>query len=128
MGISRGQVVWYDPHPTVGAEQFKRRPWVVVSPNELTRRGLVVICAITSQPTQAHDPTLQRWCVELQVEDLRGDDLEPGWILVHQTLTRAVQRFAPRDWTNTYVTEKAMSRFARVSAEFHGFELPRSAR
>ncbi len=47
----RGEVVWLDFDPTLGHEQAKRRPALVLSPSIYNGpTGLFVVCPITSQP------------------------------------------------------------------------------
>lgn len=46
----RGDVVWITMNPTVGHEQFGRRPALVLSPAAYNGKvGLAILCPITSQ-------------------------------------------------------------------------------
>lgn len=46
----RGDVVWLSFDPTLGREQAKRRPALVLSPkNYNNKSGLVLACAVTSK-------------------------------------------------------------------------------
>lgn len=117
--IQRGSICWHDPSPVVGHEQAKRRPWVVISPPSLLQRRLVVICAITSQPTALADPMLARWVVPFAERDVIGD-MERGWVLAHHIQTRAIERFGPDDWTAVRLGHEVMARVAAAVADLAG--------
>ena len=56
-GINRGMVFWADVPAahTVGAEQFKRRPWLVVSSDSIHQRLPLVIAVPHSTQTHRSD-------------------------------------------------------------------------
>lgn len=48
LSIARGDVVWASMDPTVGREQAKHRPWLVLSEPPLHRaRGLIIAVPLT---------------------------------------------------------------------------------
>jgi mRNA interferase MazF len=57
----QGEVWWVNLDPTVGKEIKKRRPCVVVSPNEMNRHlGTVIVVPLTS--------TFRNWPTRVQIE------------------------------------------------------------
>jgi mRNA interferase MazF len=73
---SQYQIVIVNLDPTVGSEIKKKRPCVIVSPNEMNKHlATVVVCPITSQsknyPTRVHF-------------ELEGDT---NWVVVDQIRT-----------------------------------------
>lgn len=45
----RSDIVWIDFDPSLGHEQAKRRPAIIVSPIIYNRHGMCIVCPITSQ-------------------------------------------------------------------------------
>ena len=73
---SQYQLVIVNLDPTVGSEIKKKRPCVIVSPNEMNKHlATIVVCPITSQsrnyPTRVHF-------------DLEGDT---NWVVIDQIRT-----------------------------------------
>jgi len=55
--LSRGDVVWVDPGPTLGSEQSGRRPYLVISHGVFNERSDTVIAvAITSKEPKVGFP------------------------------------------------------------------------
>ncbi len=76
--VQRGDVYWVNLDPTVGKEVKKRRPAVVVSPNEMNRSLAVVIVApITSSskpwPTRV-DMQLSGKPAQMMLDQIRTVD------------------------------------------------------
>lgn len=76
--MKRGEVYWLNPDPTVGSEVKKRRPAVILSPDEMNRSLPVVIVApITSSkkpwPTRA-DVTLSGKAGQIMLDQIRTVD------------------------------------------------------
>ena len=76
--MKRGEVYWVNLDPTVGSEVKKRRPAVILSPDEMNRRLPVVIVApITSSkkpwPTRA-DVTLSGKAGQIMLDQIRTVD------------------------------------------------------
>lgn len=46
----RGDLVWMDFNPQSGHEQAGHRPGLVLSPSKYNRRGLMLVCPVTSRP------------------------------------------------------------------------------
>lgn len=68
-GINRGMVFWADvpkPH-TMGSEQYKRRPWLVVSSDTIHQRlALVLAVPLSTQGHKASDFARHRIVMELK--------------------------------------------------------------
>lgn len=121
--IQRGSVCWYDPHPTQGHEQQKRRLWMVISPPALlSKHGLVTVCPITSQATASRDPTLSPWVVAFTTDDVDGVAIDPGWVLVHQVRTLSVLRIPPNDWVDARLSINIRESVATALAALAGWE------
>jgi mRNA interferase MazF len=76
--VKRGEVYWVNLDPTVGSEVKKRRPAVILSPDEMNRSLPVVIVApITSSkkswPTRA-DITLSGKAGQIMLDQIRTVD------------------------------------------------------
>ena len=76
--MKRGEVYWVNLDPTVGSEVKKRRPAVILSPDEMNRSLPVVIVApITSSkkswPTRA-DITLSGKAGQIMLDQIRTVD------------------------------------------------------
>ncbi len=76
--MKRGEVYWVNLDPTVGSEVKKRRPAVILSPDEMNRSLPVVIVApITSSkkswPTRA-DVTLSGKAGQIMLDQIRTVD------------------------------------------------------
>lgn len=76
--MKRGEVYWVNLDPTVGSEAKKRRPAVILSPDEMNRSLPVVIVApITSSkkswPTRA-DITLSGKAGQIMLDQIRTVD------------------------------------------------------
>ena len=76
--MKRGEVYWVNLDPTVGSEVKKRRPAVILSPDEMNRSLPVVIVApITSSkkswPTRA-DITLSGKVGQIMLDQIRAVD------------------------------------------------------
>lgn len=46
---SKGDLIWLDFNPQAGKEIMKRRPVLVLSPQEYNKRGLILVVPITSK-------------------------------------------------------------------------------
>jgi mRNA interferase MazF len=88
-GILRGEVVWADLDPTLGREQGRRRPVVVISQDVFNERsGTVVALAITSQPQRAGFPlTTELTSVRLPKQ---------SWVKISQIRTLSTERLGAR--------------------------------
>jgi mRNA interferase MazF len=76
--VKRGEVYWVNLDPTVGSEVKKRRPAVILSPDEMNRHLPVVIVApITSSkkswPTRV-DITLSGKAGQIMLDQIRTVD------------------------------------------------------
>ncbi|MCR4303337.1 MAG: type II toxin-antitoxin system PemK/MazF family toxin [Gallionella sp.] len=76
--MKRGEAYWVNLDPTVGSEVNKRRPAVILSPDEMNRRLPVVIVApITSSkkpwPTRT-DITLSGKAGQIMLDEIRTVD------------------------------------------------------
>jgi len=66
MEINRYAIYWVDLNPTKGAEMFKIRPAVILSPNEMNRHiETVIIAPITSTLTP------YPWRVPCRIDDTK---------------------------------------------------------
>lgn len=74
--MKRGDVYWVNLDPTVGSEVKKRRPAVIVSPDEMNRKLNVVIVAPFTQTTKP-------WPTRVDIT-LSG---KPGQIMLDQIRT-----------------------------------------
>lgn len=101
---------------------MKRRPWVVISPPELLKHGLVTMCPITSEPTAARNPSLTAWVVAFDEQQVLGSDIEPGWVLVHHVLTRSTNRIRPEDWTDGRLAAEVMARVGTAVGALAGWK------
>lgn len=80
--IVRFGVYWVDLDPPgKGHEQRKRRPCVVVSPNEMHQTRMAVVCPLTS--------TIRRWPFRIRVT-CNG---KPNEIMVDQIRAVSLERF-----------------------------------
>lgn len=76
MAFLQYDIVVVNLDPTIGSEIKKKRPYVIVSPNEMNRHlATVVVCPITSQ--SKNYPTRVRF-------DLEGQE---NWIVIDQIRT-----------------------------------------
>ncbi|MBU2753908.1 growth inhibitor PemK [Acidithiobacillus sp. CV18-2] len=76
-----GDVYWLDPNPVAGHEMRDRHRWVVITPVEINRLGLVTLVPITSGgayarlrgltvPISGHDTTGMAVCHQMRTFDL----------------------------------------------------------
>ncbi len=87
--ILRGDIVWADLDPTLGREQARRRPVLVVSHDVFNERsGTVIAVALSSQPPRAGFPLT----LELHTRGL----LKKSWARISQIRTLSVQRIGRR--------------------------------
>ena len=110
--MRRGSICWFDPAPTVGHEQMKRRPWVSVGPPDLARNGLLVLCPLTSSSSGAHDPKFSRFCVPYLLGDVSGPSMGEGFVLVHHVRSVSLLRIAQKDWTTSRLSVDVLGRIA----------------
>ncbi len=76
--MKRGEVYWVNLDPTVGSEVKKRRPAVILSPDEINRSlSVVIVAPITSSkkswPTRA-DVTLSGKAGQIMLDQIRTVD------------------------------------------------------
>lgn len=76
--MKRGEVYWVNLYPTAGSEVKKRRPVVILSPDEMNRSLPVVIAAPITRskkpwPTRA-DITLSGKAGQVMLEQIRTVD------------------------------------------------------
>lgn len=76
--MKRGEVYWVNLDPTVGSEVKKRRPAVILSPDEMNRSlPAVIVAPITSSkkswPTRA-DITLSGKAGQIMLDQIRTVD------------------------------------------------------
>ncbi len=88
-GILRGDVRWANLSPTVGHEQPRRRPVLVLSRDEFNERSQTVIAvAMTSRPQKAGFPLTLRLAA--------GTLPEESWVKISQVRTLSVERIGDR--------------------------------
>ena len=87
--ILRGDILWAQLAPTLGAEQAGRRPVVVLSDDLFNERsGTVIAMAITSQEPRVHFP--------LTLE-LRSSQLpKRSWVKISQIRTLSIKRLGAK--------------------------------
>ena len=68
MNIIRYGIYWVSLDPTVGREQQKTRPCVVVSPDAMHQTGMAVVCPLTSKLHPAWVHRLQLVCRRKKAE------------------------------------------------------------
>lgn len=97
-GINRGMVFWADVprEHTVGSEQFKRRPWLVVSTDAFHQK-LPLVVAVPLSTREAKATEFLHCRIELDLADFRpnpdGTPLTSGGIaLTEQVRTLAHDR------------------------------------
>ena len=76
-GILRGEVRWADLQPTIGNEQARKRPVLILSENVFNQRsGTVIGVALTSQTPSAGFPLT----LELESSELP----KQSWVKISQ--------------------------------------------
>ncbi len=87
--ILRGDVVWAELNPTIGSEQSRLRPVVILSHDVFNERsGTVIAIAVTSQPPRAGFPlTLELTTVHLP---------QRSWAKISQIRTLSVERLGKK--------------------------------
>jgi mRNA interferase MazF len=84
--ILRGDIRWASLNPTVGAEQARMRPVLVLSKNIFNdKSGTVIAVALTSQPQRAGFP------LTLELTQTRNLP-KRSWVKISQIRTLSVQR------------------------------------
>lgn len=84
----QGEVWFVDLDPTIGHEQSKKRPCLVLSNNAFNQgcSGLVFIVPITSK--NKNNP------FHIKINPPEGGLVTPSYIMVDQTKSLSIQRFA----------------------------------
>ena len=87
--ILRGDVLWAELNPTIGAEQSGLRPVVVLSHDVFNERsGTVIAVAVTSQPPRAGFPLTH------EIESAKLP--KQSWVKISQIRTLSVARLGKR--------------------------------
>ncbi len=88
-GILRGEVRWADLQPTIGNEQARKRPVLILSENVFNQRsGTVIGVALTSQTPSAGFPLT----LELESSELP----KQSWVKISQIRTLSTKRIGKK--------------------------------
>lgn len=94
----RGEIYWVKipSHHTVGSEQQKRRPWLVVSNNSIHYLNVLIAVPLSMKAEQANQTRILIPQADLLFD--QGNTLVPGdrVALTHQIRVLAVERLEPQ--------------------------------
>lgn len=116
-GINRGMIFWADVprHHTLGSEQFKRRPWLVISADSIHQRlPQVVAVPISSRVVRADEFLLSRIALEIAdiVPNPDGSALTFGGVV----LTEQIRALAHERLEGQPAGKLSSSALAKVDA------------
>ncbi len=87
--ILRGEIYWANLNPTMGHEQSRRRPVVIISHDVFNNRsGTVIAMALTSQSPRAGYPLTLHLDSELLPKE--------SWVKISQIRTLSVKRLGSK--------------------------------